>query len=204
MPEATTAPESQTQAPAAAEPATPATTTDPAKPAKPSLADSLANLDDETRTFVLGEVKSAREEAKGLRDRLKAAEPDLAELNRLREASKTAEERAQEAAKTAEERAQAANLRVARAEVKAALVAAGVDDPDGIADDLNLSKFLGLDGDIDTQAVAALQQKYAAFNSPRAPRPDPSQGSGANGRTPTGPAQEFAAILQQQIHPTTG
>lgn len=135
--------------------------------------------------------------------KLKAAEPDLAELNRLREASKTAEERAQEAAKAAEERAQAANLRVARAEVKAVLVAVGVDDPDGIADDLNLSKFLDSDGEVNGQAVAALKQKYAAFTAPRAPRPDPSQGSGANGRTPTGPAQEFAAILQQQIQPAT-
>jgi hypothetical protein len=123
----------------------------------------------------------------------------VAEYDRLAEASKTAEERAQEAQKAAEERATAALTRIARAEVKAAL-AGLVDDPDAIAEDLNLSRFVTDAGDVDEQAIAALKTKYAAFSGRRAPRPDHSQASGANGAAPTSPATEFASILQGQLN----
>lgn len=179
------------QAPAAAAP-------DKAPPAKKTLEESLADLDDATRAFVLGEVTSARSEAKNLRERLKAAEPKVTQFDALVEASKTAEERALEAQKTAETRATAANQRIARAEVKAAL-AGVVDNPDAIVDDLNLAKFVDDDGEVDQQAVKALREKYAGFGQPRPPKPDPSQGSGANGATPTGPAEEFASFIRAQI-----
>jgi chromosome segregation ATPase len=166
--------------------------------AKKSLEESLAALDDDTRTFVLGEVTSARTEARNLRDRLKAAEPKVAEYDRLAAASKSEAERAQEAQTAAEARATAAIQRVARAEVKAAL-AGVVDNPDAIVDDLNLSRFVDDDGEVDQQAVKALRDKYAGFGSPRPPRPDPSQGSGANGPAATGPAEEFASFIRAQI-----
>lgn len=179
------------QTPAAAAP-------DTQTPAKKTLEDSLAALDEDTRRFVLGEVSTARSEAKSLRDRLKAAEPKVAEYDRLAAASKSDVERAQEAQTAAEQRAQTALQRVARAEVKAAL-AGVVDNPDAIVDDLNLAKFIDDNGDVDTQAVQALRDKYAGFGSPRPPRPDPSQGSGANGAAPTGPAEEFASFIRAQI-----
>lgn len=180
------------QTPAAAAP-------DPAgKPAKPSLEDTLASLDEADRTFVLGEVTSARTEAKNLRDRLKAAEPKAAEYERLEAASKTAEERAQEAVTAAEQRAAKATQRVARAEVKAAL-AGVVDNPDAIVEDLDMSRFVDQHGEIDTDAVQSLRNKYAGFSSPRAPRPDPSQASGANGKAAASPENEFAAFMQNQL-----
>jgi hypothetical protein len=172
-----------------------AATSDAGKPpAKPSLEDSLAALDEDTRKFVLGEVTKARTEAKSLRDRWKAAEPKVTEYDRLAAASQTTEERLQ----AAEQRAVAASQRVARAEVKAAL-AGVVDNPSEIVDDLNLAKFLTDDGDVDPAAVAALRDKYAAFGGRRAPRPDPSQASGANGKAAANPADEFASFIKSQI-----
>lgn len=177
---------------------TPAAAVPDSKTAKPSLEDTLAALDEADRAFVLGEVTSARSEAKNLRERLKAAEPKVSEYDRLVAASKTAEEQAQEATRAAEQRAHAANQRVARAEVKAAL-AGVVDNPDAIVDDLNLAKFVNDDGEIDTSAIQALRDKYAGFGSPRAPRPDASQASGANGTQSSGPAEEFASFIRAQI-----
>ena len=163
-----------------------------------SLEDLLASLDDTARTAVLGEVHKARTEAANYRGKLRAAEPKAAEYDRLAEASKTADERAQEAVKAAETRALASMQRVARAEVKAALTGL-VDDPDAIVEDLNLARFIDDDGEINDGAIAALKTKYAGFSSKRGPRPDLSQGSGANGKSVANPAAEFASILQSQL-----
>lgn len=165
--------------------------------AKRSLEDLLADIDDERRKVILAEVSKARGEAKGLRDRLRDAEPKVAEYDRLAAASKTEMERASERATAAESRAQAANRRVARAEVKAALTGL-VDNPESIVDDLDMSRFLDPDGEVDAQAVTALKSKFAALG-PRKPKPDSSQASGANGGTVVGPAQEFASLLQSQL-----
>jgi len=128
---------------------------------------------------------------------IKDYEPKVAEYDRLTEASKTADERAQEALKAAENRALASMQRVARAEVKAALTGL-VDDPDAIVEDLNLARFIDDDGEINDGAIAALKTKYAGF-SKRGPRPDLSQGSGANGKSVASPASDFASILQSQL-----
>jgi len=163
-----------------------------------SLEDLLAGLDDTARAAVLGEVHKARTEAANYRGKLRAAEPKAAEYDRLAEASKTADERAQEAVKAADTRALASMQRVARAEVKAALTGL-VDDPDSIVEDLNLARFIDDDGEINDGAIAALKTKYAGFAGKRGPRPDLSQGSGANGKTAANPAAEFASILQSQL-----
>jgi hypothetical protein len=181
-----------TQEPAAAAPA-------PAEGAKKSLEDLLADLDDDRRGVILGEVSKARSEAKNLRDRLKDAEPKVAEYDRLAQASQTDAERATERATAAEARAAAATQRVARAEVKAAL-AGLVDNPDSIIEDLNLARFVSDDGEVNDDAIAALKSKYAAFGTRRAPRPDPTQASGSNGATTANPASELAAILQGQLN----
>lgn len=175
------------QEPAAAAPA-------PAE-GKKSLEDLLTGLDEDARKVVLGEVSKARSEAKNLRDRLKEAEPKVAEYDRLAQASQSDVERATERASAAEARAAAASQRVARAEVKAAL-AGLVDDPESIIEDLNLARFVSDDGEVNDDAIASLKSKYAAFGSRRAPRPDPSQASGGNGQTTASPAQEFASLIQ--------
>jgi len=163
-----------------------------------SLEELLADLDEDRRKVILEQVNKPRNEAKNLRERLKAAEPQLAEYNRLVEASKTEQERALEAQTKAEQRATAAITRVARAEVKAAL-AGVVDNADAIVDDLNLGKFVDADGEVDTGAIEALRAKYAGFSGRRAPRPDHSQASGANGPAAASPANQFASILQGQL-----
>lgn len=191
------------------DPAAPAATpaTDPATPpegnADPrpkTLEELLADVPEDHRAVILGEVSKARSEAKGLRDRLKLAEPKAAEHDKALEAQKTAEQRADDARKAAEERAATATQRVAKAEIKAALSGV-VDNPDLIIDDLNLGKFVDQDGEVDAAAIDALRTKYAALGggTRRAPRPDPSQASGANGRTSTDPAQEFGSLLQQAL-----
>jgi murein DD-endopeptidase MepM/ murein hydrolase activator NlpD len=194
MPEIDPTQATATQEPAAAAPGE-------AKPteAKKSLEDLLADLDDDRRGVILSEVSKARNEAKNLRTRLTEAEPKIAEYDRLAQASKTDAERALEAQQAAETRANAAVQRIAKAEVKAAL-AGLVDDPDSIIEDLNLSRFVDADGEIDTGALAALKSKYAAFSGRRAPRPDPTQASGSKGAAASSPASELAAILQGQLN----
>ena len=133
-----------------------------------------------------------------LKRQIEDYEPKAAEYDRLAAASKTAEERANEAVTAADARALASMQRVARAEVKAALTGL-VDDPNSIIEDLNLARFIDDDGEINDDAVAALKTKYAGFAGKRGPRPDLSQGSGANGKTAVSPAAEFASIMQGQL-----
>lgn len=163
--------------------------------ARKSLEDLLSGLDDDSRKVILGEVSKARNEAQGLRTRLKDAEPKLAEYDRLAQASQTDAERALAAQQAAEARATKATERVVTAEIKAALTGL-VDDPRSIIEDLNLSRFVDDDGDVDEAAVEALKAKYAAFSGRRAPRPDPTQASGSNGAAASSPGQQFGSILQ--------
>jgi DNA repair exonuclease SbcCD ATPase subunit len=169
----------------------------PAKPAKPqTLEELLSDLDDDRRKVILEQVSKPRQEAKNLRERLRALEPKAAEYARLEEASKTEQERAQEALSLAQERAASLLHRAARSELKAAL-AGVVDDPDAIVDDLNLARFVDDDGEVDSDAVDALRAKYARFGGRRAPRPDSSQASAANGKsTPATPQEEFGHFLK--------
>ena len=99
--------------------------------------------------------------------------------------NQTATERAEAAAKDAEARARAAVQRIAAAEVRAALTGV-VPDPAAVAEDLDLSKFVTADGDVDSDKVGALKAKYEALApaaGPRAPRSNPAQGAG--GTQPT-------------------
>lgn len=160
-----------------------------------SLDDLLSDLDEDRRKVILDQVGKSRAEAKNLRERLKAAEPKVTEYDRLAAASKTDLERAQEAITQEKTRASAALQRLASAEIRAAL-AGVVDDPAAIVEDLNLSKFVDDDGEVDTAAIEALKGKYATFSAPRKPRPDASQGSSGSGGNASDPAQAFAAFMK--------
>lgn len=154
--------------PAPADPPTP----DPTDPPQPGTGEPEIDWKAKAREWEK-RAKANQAEAKKNADAAKR----IAEIE---EAQKTAEQKAQDAAKAAEARAQAANQRVAKAEVKAALTGI-VDDPESIIEDLNLSRYLTDDGDVDDDAVAALKTKYEALRPPskRAPNPNPAQG--ANG-----------------------
>lgn len=165
--------------------------TEPAEPKSPaqSLEELLADVDESTRRVVLDQVSKARDEAHGLRTRLKAAEPKLAEYDALVDAAKTDLERAQEAASTATERATKAER-----SALAYRVALEKGLPAELASRLQGDDEAALIADAD-KLRALIPEEPAA---PRAPRPDPSQGSSST-PTPADPAAVFAAALQQQL-----
>jgi len=110
----------------------------------------------------------------------------------------------------------AAQLAASGAEAREAQVALAVYRAAGTAADpaalLDSKTFLASVKDIDPTDAAAITAAITAAvesnprlgaasegNGPRAPRPDLSQASGANGKTATSPASEFASILQSQL-----
>lgn len=183
---------------------------DPPKPAaKPSLEDSLASLDEQTRAFVLGEVHTARNEAKNLRDRVKEAEPILQQWKALEEASKTETQRAQEEATRWQTEAQTWRTRAVSSRVET-LAAADFADPSDALTVIKPEDYLGAGGEIDetrlkADLTAALERKPHWRKAeggpvPRVPAPNPAQGSGVDGRAANDPAQQFAALIQQQLN----
>lgn len=137
----------------------------------------------QSETDWVAEARKWEKRAKENAARAKALEPKAAEYDKLAEASKTELERAQEAARLASDSLATYRERVASAELRAALTGI-VPDPASVIEDLNLSRFIGEDGEVNTDAVAALRGKYeAAFvrEGKRAPAPNPAQGSSASG-----------------------
>lgn len=197
-------------------------------PAKPTLEDTLAALDPEARDFVLSQVKSARTEAKNLRERLRdtetqwtqrwqEAEPKISDYDRLIEASKSDEERkSEELQRKAEEAArwqtEAEKWRTASVSSRIhALAAQDFADPeDAIAALAQPGKYLDAGGTIDDKAIKAdlaeLLNRKPHFRRaeeaqrPRVPAPNAHQGSGAGGAQKLDPRQEFAALLQAGLN----
>lgn len=163
----------------------------PEKPAEPpkaqTLEELLADLDDDRRKVILEQVSKPRNEAKNLRDRLKALEPKAAEYDKLAEASKTDLEKAQEAASKATERISALTSRAVKSEVKA-LAAESFADPSDASAFLDLSQYADENGEIDTESIKAdladlLARKphLGKGEGSRIPRPNPAQGSSGSG-----------------------
>lgn len=173
-----------------------------------SLEDLLGSLDDESRKAVLDQVSKARGEAKGLRDRLKQAEPQLAEYNKLLESQKTAEQKATDAAQAAEQRAAAAIARAVKSEIRA-FASDTFADPDDAATALDPTEFVNENGEIDTEGIkrelADLLERKPHWGkgdgtaAARRPAPDRSQGSSANTRSAKSEGEQFAAFLQNQL-----
>jgi len=182
----------------------------PNPPAKPSLEDSLASLDEQTRAFVLGEVQSARNEAKNLRDRVKEAEPIVSQWKALEEASKTELQRQQEETARWQSEAQTWRTQAVSSRVETLAASDFTDPSDALAAIGDPAKYLGAGGEIDEAAIkndltALLERKphwrkpEPGPTGPRLPAPNPAQGSGVNGKAAVDPAAEFAAILQGQL-----
>lgn len=93
------------------------------------------------------------------------AKRTAAELDKVRKANQSDQEKAIDAAKDEGRRTALgeAGQRLAAAEIKAAL-AGIVPDPKAIVEDLNLAKYVNDEGEIDEDAVKALREKYAALN----------------------------------------
>jgi len=182
----------------------------PKAPAKPSLEDSLASLDEQTRAFVLGEVQSARNEAKNLRDRVKEAEPIVSQWKALEEASKTELQRAQEELTRWQTEASTWRTQAVSSRVETLAADQFADPSDALAAISDPGKYLGAGGEIDENAIrtdlAAVLEKKPHWRKPegtpgpRIPAPNPAQGSGVDGRAANDPATQFAALIQQQLN----
>jgi hypothetical protein len=105
--------------------------------------------------------------------------------------------------------ASGADARQARVELAVYRAAGTIADPGALLDS---TSFLVSLKDIDPADSAAVTAAITAAvesnprlgaasegNGPRAPRPDPSQGSGANGRSVASPAAAFASLLKSQL-----
>lgn len=181
--------------PPAAPPATPPAAPPAAPPAPPA-----------------GDATDWKAEARKWEQRAKDNTSAARELATIKAAQQTAEERAQAAATAAEQRAAAAVQRVASAEIRAALTGV-VPDPGAVVEDLNLARFIGDDGEVKADAVTALRTKYAALApaGPRAPAPNPAQGSGGTPKTVaeiiadaekanTGTRQDTQGVMRMKSH----
>lgn len=122
-------------------------------------------------------LKASRKWEQRAKENSKAAD----ELDALKRSSMSDTEKAVEEAKVEarnEVRAETA-ARIAAADIKAALTGI-VPDPDSIIEDLNLTRYVTEDGEVDAKAVKALAQKYAEL-APAKGTADLKQG--ARGRT---------------------
>jgi hypothetical protein len=131
----------------------------------------------------------------------KAAEKERAELaaklKEFEDRDKTEAEKLAAARDAAEQRATAATARAVRSEVRA-LADGFADREDAVLNLGDLTKYVGKDGEVDTDAIAAelakvLERKphLAKSGVVRAPAPDPSQG-------PRGPVDIDALIREAE------
>ena len=102
-----------------------------------------------------------------------------------------------------------ADARQARVELAVYRAAGSIADPSALLDSTSFLRSLKNVDPTDSAAVTAAITAAVASNprlgaasegnGPRAPRPDLSQASGANGRTVASPASDFASILKSQL-----
>ncbi|MEV6159410.1 hypothetical protein AB0L53_54670 [Nonomuraea sp. NPDC052129] len=165
------------------------------------MADDEPTTETVPETPAQGETPKGEDDLAGLRSALekeradrKAYEKDAkrarsleAELAKIREADQSETEKATSRADAAEKRAQGLIDRTVRAEVKAE-AASGFKDPDDAAVFLDLSAYVGEDGEIDNQQIKTdladlLKRKPHLAKEPdrKGPKPDPSQGAKPGG-----------------------
>lgn len=165
-------------------PTTPPPAGDPGNPDDGALGDAGKRAIDAMKA----ERNSAKADAAAEKKRADELQAKVAEFENR---DKSDLEKATAAADAAAKRAEAATARAVRAEVKA-LAAESFADADDAAAFLDLAKYTGTDGEIDTTAIQAdltalLERKphlARPVDTPRGPRPDPAQGA----RPPVPPA----------------
>lgn len=157
------------------EPTDPATEPEPVDPAEEPEIDYKA------------EYERVKREARKHEDRAKEGAAARKRLAELEAANQTESERLQATAKAAEERAAAAEQRAASALIRSTLVDAGYtsDHAAALIEDMNVGRYIGEDGQVDTDAVTAKYGPLAPAAGPRAPRPNAAQGNGTPNRTLT-------------------
>lgn len=153
-------------------------------------------------------IKKANSEAENLRKRLKEQEPQLVELQRLKDADKTESERLNDQLAAAREQVEKTRARLVKSRVQA-LAGSGFADPEDAVGALDLGSYIDSDGDIDEAAIEAdlealLERKphWAKPQPPEGPRrpaPDRTQASGANKTRPLNPEDEFSGWLTARL-----
>ena len=159
-------------------------------------------------------IRKANSEAANLRKRLKEQEPQLAELQRIKDSEKTESERLNDQLSAAQEQIAATRKRLVTARVQA-IAGSSVEDRAAFADPedavgaLDLGSYIDSDGDIDEAAIEAdlqalLERKphwarAQPQEGPRRPAPDRTQASGANKQRTLTPADEFAAWTKTRL-----
>lgn len=159
-------------------------------------------------------IRKANSEAANLRKRLKELEPKAAELQAIKDAEKTESERLNDQLQRANDQIAKTRQSLAKARVQALAGASSEDraaftDPEDAVGALDLSSYIGEDGDIDESAIetdlqALLERKphWAKTQPPEGPRrpaPDRTQASGANKTRPLTPEDEFSGWLKSQL-----
>lgn len=143
----------------------------------------------------------AQEEIRKLRRESANARVKARQAGRKAPASEQPTEASQQALKAAEERGrQAARLengiRLARAEAKAALTGVVVEDQiDDVIDDLDLSRFVEDNGDVDSEAVKAFRDKFTNLVGKRS-TPHVSHGRQTRATPSTSTADAFAKAVE--------
>jgi hypothetical protein len=153
-------------------------------------------------------LRKKNSEAENLRKRLKEQEPQLAELQRIKDAEKTESERLNDQLEAARQQIANTRQRLAKSRVQA-LAGASFADPEDAVGALDLDSYIDSDGDIDEAAIEADLQallerkphwaKTQPPEGPRRPAPDRTQASGANKTRPLTPEDEFSGWLKSQL-----
>lgn len=154
-------------------------------------------------------IRKANSEAASLRKRLKELEPLAAKAKELEDAQKTETERLQSKLTEREQQIDQIRMRAVKSEVRslAADLFADKTDPEA---HLDLTAYVGDDGDIDTDQITAdladlLERKpHLGKAKPdterRRPAPDRTQASSAKQASTKNPADEFAGFFKSQLH----
>ncbi|MET8694692.1 hypothetical protein ABZV65_19365 [Streptomyces bauhiniae] len=153
-------------------------------------------------------IRKVTSEAKNLRERLKKAEPLLAELQRRQDAEKSDADRLTDQLTRAQEQITATRQKLVRTQVQA-LAMTGFADPEDAVGALDLDSYIDSDGDIDEAAIKAdlealLERKphwakTQPQEGPRRPAPDRTQASGANKKQASSPRDEFSGWLSTRL-----
>lgn len=161
----------------------------PAAPPEADPTPPATNTLDVLPEWAQKEIRDLRREDKPYRQ--KARQYDDLVRSQMTETQKAVEE-AKSAGRS--EALTEVGQRLAAAEIKAAL-AGIVDTPEDVIEDLNLARYIDQDGNVDTDAVTALQVKYTALTGgKRGPRPI-SHGRQSNGAVQPTPKDQFAAMV---------
>ena len=164
-----------------------------------------ANFDPEKAWKLIEGLKADKEKLASRPVLDDTAKQKLAEYDKFVEAQKTEAQKAQEELRRWQDDAERWRGTAVASTVRA-LAAADFADPDDAVRNLDPANYIDAGGVIDEKAIAAdlasllaakPHYRRAGEQTPRAPKPNTSQGA-TNG-TPTDPAQLFAGVMQQAL-----